>query len=520
MVDSIPIAVLIPTTAREKLLAVIDHCRETSAGIQEACDIYFTKLGHLPLDYTLGMRRALERWFGSFPDGELWDQVWAWADRKRSPLARFHLCVMFLERPGLVPVDRRAVLRDEVIEVIRGVHGEPKGSPWSAAWSVRCDLARHYAHFFECQTPGLESERVANLAWWFSERVGAEFGHEPEHLDRVHSRVVLPACGLSNQAWELLRPTLQPSTLRFATLDVPSCWSLSLLCQIGQFPHESLASELSGEGGAVFRRALISRLLGSFPPPEELDGPATYAFERGLARTADAWVQDSIGLEESEVMKTAFALYLTGTAQEEIGKRLETIRSASPHEQIIVCQIVKVLVFTGRLPDDVIWEFVTREDWSRGVLESIDPSALDLLFDALVEHQLQIAGRWAQLLQNLLASAVLRSTSDLERRRVLFAYCLIASLASGTVEALARILHSDERTTLERDISYWAARCDGIFPVLSAWGQARMRPVLALLSRMRGNLEEVEPDGIDEDSAQESSQGREPSDTDGATAAS
>ena len=291
MVDTIPMEVLIPTADRDKIQGVIDHCRETTPELEEALDAFFTQIGHLPLDYSLGIGRVVERWANSLPEGSLWERAWTWADQTRSPLARYHLCLLFLERPALISDCKRDAFRNELNEIIRGVHGERKDEVWSPAWRVRCDLARHYTQYFECRTPGFESERVANLAWWLAERVGNTFGDHPDYLEQVHSRVVLPAYWSSNQGWELLRPTLQPSSLRYATIHVPSCWSLSLLCQIGQLASAEIANDPASGFGSVFRRDLITALLASFPPPSESIGPVTYAFDRGLNQAAESQVQ-------------------------------------------------------------------------------------------------------------------------------------------------------------------------------------------------------------------------------------
>ena len=224
----------------------------------------------------------------------------------------------------------------------------------------------------------------------------------------------------------------------------------------------------------------------------------TYAFDRGLNQAAESQVQRLEGGEEAEVFRVAFTVYRASISPDEVRRRVESLPDSTPTEQILVCQLLRSLSFARDLSDELLWEIVTRDGWSWRTLEALDLTALDLLFDAIVEHQLQAAGRWNELFPNLLASAVLRPTGDLERRRGLFAYCLISSLASATVEALARVLHSEERTTLERDISYWTIRCERMFAELPAWGQARIRPVLALLSRMRGNFHAAGPESIDE----------------------
>jgi hypothetical protein len=202
--------------------------------------------------------------------------------------------------------------------------------------------------------------------------------------------------------------------------------------------------------------------------------------------------------EEANVFRVVYALHRASESPDEVRRRVESLPNITPTEQILVCQLLRSLSFAHHLSDELFWGIVTRNGWLMRTLEALDLTALDLLFDAIVEHQVQTAGRWNELVPNQLASAVLRPTGDLERRRLLFAYCLISSLASATVDALARILHSEARTTLERDISYWTIRCELMFPELPAWGQARIRPVLALLSRMRGNPRAAGTESIDE----------------------
>jgi hypothetical protein len=261
---------------------------------------------------------------------------------------------------------------------------------------------------------------------------------------------------------------------------------------MGQAPGSSPTSESTAEIDSEIRKSLITSLLGSFPPPGQPEGSLVYAFDRGLGRAAEDWLQNSDTFEEAPILRTVLGWYNASGDPEEIRRRIEAIPEASEQEQLITCCSIRSLAFTRKLPDDVIWEFVTREGWLPRVLGSMDLNAVDLLVDALIEHQLQTAGRWTNVVPHLLATAALLPTQDTERRRVLFAYCLIASVASCTTEAVARVLYADERTTIERDISYWVERFEAAFPLMPAWGQARLRPIFAMLSRMRGSIASAE----------------------------
>ncbi len=142
-IDSIPLTVLLPSAEQEKMVGLFGDLKESSSSVEEACDKYFGMIGHLPFDAKFGIGRVVEKWEGSLPKESLWERLWGWADRTRSPLARFHLCVLFLDRPDLVPEDQEMALRAEMLGTIRGVQGDRKEETWSAAWRVRCDLARH-----------------------------------------------------------------------------------------------------------------------------------------------------------------------------------------------------------------------------------------------------------------------------------------------------------------------------------------------------------------------------------------
>ena len=487
MVESIPIQVHNPCAEREKILQIIAECREKAGDIGEACANYFKTIGYLPLDHTLGIGRVIDHMIASLPEEEVWHQVWGWADQSRSPLARYHACLLFLEQPSLLPENRRIMLRDEILEVIHGVHFNRKESVWSQAWRVRCDLARHYAYYLECLVPGLESERIANLAWWLSNQVGGEFGQSAEHLALVHAQVVLPAMNLSSQVWQLVRPGMIPSPLRYATLHVPYCWSFSLLCQLGQFPKAFRPFELMEDRGPELRSSLIAGTLGSFPPPQDQGQPPTYAFDRTIGPTAEVWIEDAGKEKEDDILRTFLAMSRENSTYEAFGRKIGLLPDLVEGEQLAVCQLLRVLAYCARLPEGSLWEFVIQQEWLVRVLSSINLQALELFLDALIETQLQEGGRWTHVLPHQIAVVLLDPTCEYERSRLLLVYAIIASLADDSTGAVARILHSENRVRLEQDLAYWLRYFERIFVSASPWAQSRLRSILSLLSFMQGN---------------------------------
>ena len=151
-VDSIPLGVLIPSAEQEKMLDLFGDWKECSSSVEEACDKYFGTIGHLPFDAKFGIGRVVEKWEDSLPKEVLWERLWGWADRTRSPLARFHLCVLFLDRPELVPEDQEIALRAEMLGTIREYRGNertrsgPRPGGCGATWLVITRITSNPRH--------------------------------------------------------------------------------------------------------------------------------------------------------------------------------------------------------------------------------------------------------------------------------------------------------------------------------------------------------------------------------------
>ena len=165
--------------------------------------------------------------------------------------------------------------------------------------------------------------------------------------------------------------------------------------------------------------------------------------------------------------------------------------------QVFLSQLLRVLAGTGDLPEELIWEHITNHEWSSPVLRRLTPPALETLADTLIEYQTQRAGKWASSIPHLFASVILESDCDAERRRLLFAFCVVCSINAGTVSALERVFRSEARWSLEREIRYWARSCEDLYSYGLPWVQSRLRPVLCSLSRAatyHRQQEEGEPD--------------------------
>jgi hypothetical protein len=483
-IDSIPLSVLNPSQEREKLRELISDVASHSAGLEEAGDSFMALAGHLPLDHSLGLARAMKPWIDLIPPADVWTRVWAWAEGTGSPAARYHACLLFLEIPASVPEGKQSTLRDEILEVISPglATGDAEEAPRYVAWRVRCDLACHYEQYLESFLPGLESERIAHLAWWLAERVAHAFGDTPEHLRNVHAGVVLPTRELSSGLWEVVRPPLEPSPLRFATLFVTSTWSLSLLAQLGPLHSVGTLVDLLGDRGDELERPLMASVVLGFPPPWASDGPVTYGFERTPAATVGRWIAERNNVGATAILQAGLAVFLSSAEPGERSRRLDRLPRVGPEEQALIAHNLKVLAFSGAPPDGIVFDRLIDQDWAKSTFDGLSLGALELFCDALFELLHRHGGRWRTSLPHILASGALDPSNEPERRSLLLAYSVLFSIAAGTTGAVTRILLAEDRHHLARDLDYWRYRLEELFGVCSPWAQSRIRPVLAQLS--------------------------------------
>ncbi len=488
-IESIQIEVATPRGERGGILKVISECAASSTGFEDACDTYYRRLGHLPLDASLGIGQAVNRWTGSMSNDELWAAVWRWAERWPGPLPRFHACQFFVVNAALVPDRERPQLWKELREILSILVDTHEGIRWHEEWNLMCDLARHYAYFLECQLPGIESERIANLSWWLSAKVASAFGSGPGYLELIRTKTLAPELNASAHIWKIVHTQVAPSSFRVATLLLPSVWAQALLCVAADRLKELVECGIIPRNSEEVKRVLTVSLVGGFSSAERGELEPVYGFDRSLTNAGDVWLDRYEGDEETKtIFQETLSYYRSSSQPAAIREWLEQLPVAPVRAQTAIVLLIKTRSFAGELPDDLAWELATNPDWFLHLMRQHDPYVIEALLDALIEHQVQRGGRWKSTLPHLVASALLAPVCERERRRLLFGFCIICSISSGTVSALDRVFQSDARLDLEADIMLWCRRLVGLFNSGLPWVQARVRPVLASLSRQVSHL--------------------------------
>jgi hypothetical protein len=215
-----------PSQEHEEIGGLLKRCAQESTSIEQLCHEWYRRFGHLPLAAHLSLGKAIDEFRTAHGDSNTpWEAVWRWADGSESPLARYHACQVFVTSPALVPEGKTGDLWREIVEVVSAPQREDAGLKWAKAWRLRSELLGHYAAYLECVAPGQDSERIANLAFWAAEQVATIYGAAQAPLSRVIDQTIAPSADLTREVWQLTRPPVGPSALRYAALFTASPWA-------------------------------------------------------------------------------------------------------------------------------------------------------------------------------------------------------------------------------------------------------------------------------------------------------
>lgn len=487
-VNAIPLKIVSPTQQKGEIVGWLQSCVGESGSLEEALDSYFRFCGHLPLATEMSMGRVLLDWLEVHEDEDnVWRRLWKWATGTGSPIARYHACQALVGNPQLVSEDNASTLWQEIANVVT-INESPEGSaqPWSEAWRLRCELARHYCHYIETRLHEAEGERTASVSWWLSDQVSALFGRSPEYIRSIRENVIAPQAELSSQLWQLAHPAVQPSALRYGTLFVGSVWSLSLLSEIGQKLQDLYPERVNVDDRKAIGEAVSAGILyGSLSRPSEDEG--VFAFEHGVIPMARAW-SDLPENESTREMNTAFmhamsAISSTGAFPEALGR----LAQGPEADAMLVSRVLMVMAYTGRAPVDAVWNRLSDESWREQVLLFTKEGPLGVFFDALSEiqshcqNQGQACDQWVYELPHMFALACEKASDNDERRELLFAMVLLSCMYTDTVSALQRILRGKHRAEMSEQVEHWRERLKYACKVAPSTLAARIRPILASL---------------------------------------
>lgn len=439
-------------------------------------DGYYARLGYVPLNGECSLSVILERWL-TCNDGRCdWDLLWDWAKAIDSPTPRYHVCQTLIEKPELVPPDKRGELWGEVVQVVVGMSAGDHEGTLRESWLLRCELARHFSQYILETGAGGDGELCALQGWWLAEKVGVLPGTDGREVQKFRESTVREELTLSSIVREIGHPIASPSSLLYETLFARSIWSRSLEACLGSSSPELMKHFAeSQERGSITAALVRSVLMGSESER------AVYGFDRSIVPATEKWIA---ALEADNEEYNVISACLT--AQKELTTILGTDRAltqlgkGNEADDLLVASHIRRAAYFGTLDTASLWAKFNESTWREKVFLKLSPDSLVLLLDAFC--QLQVVDEvWRTGFPHLCALAAEQCSDGSERSQLLFAMTVCACTCSGTVSAIRRLLTGKVAAAYVGDAQHWhnqLAAVAGAFPGAVA---AQIRPIVGEL---------------------------------------
>jgi hypothetical protein len=441
-IDSIDVRWWNPHAQTQEMEVVLRGLAREATELPDALEIYFRSFGHLPLVPQFAMGQVVAEWQKTHPthNVDVWSAAWSWANTTSSPLARYHVCQVFLSRPSLVPPDEIANLWREVLEIAHLETGHQFTEPdreWTQAWLLRCHLAKHFCHHLEVHLPWNDGERTAILAWWLAERFAAVFGNHIPMLQRLRAEAMRFEEYVSIRLSEFTHPQRTASAFNYATVNTPSVWGRSLNGLLGSNNYEEIASLVRSmplPDREVMERSLLFN-LGYDVSPEGVwpEKDSVYACTLPLYKAMELMADTSSDTNHREDIRQTITSIRQlmhpdnrASLPALLTRRVEAVEDVGPQ---LAGNLLHTLVYAGQAPLDELWNHLEEEEQWVTFLQHCDSGLLQHVTDMLIEVGLTQENKWRTRLPHFLAVAC-EKCDDNERRSLLFTSCVWVLLPS------------------------------------------------------------------------------------------
>lgn len=441
-----------------------------------ALDTYMRAFGYVPWGGGRALSSVLRQWMAKSCSRENPVSIlWAWADKARSPVARYHVCEAFAGNPELLSGDTAGRFWNEVAAILSGA-AEGVAESTNGAWTLRICLQRHLIRVIELVYPHAEGDATAMAAMWLAEQVASLYDASEGAADEFRRATLEQEAAEPEVLWGFLVPPIRPSRLRCAVLMLSSPWAHALAATLGTRVAKLHPESMSTETASRVRKWLQVNALLWFPPMQVKE--EQFAFDCGLAATCAEWAKlPGEDPSQWESLPTVLEPLQDGAA----GKLLGELADLGDGMATLACGHLRVLAFTGQLPDrDVL--AALRQD---SVLHAFWSKASDRSTGIAAEGFLQMVagnvGGWRIALPHIFAEAAERCSGDEERARALMMLTIVASLAGDTTSAVHRLLRGKRRQLFIDAASVAVGHLEPALPRASPWAASRVRAALALL---------------------------------------
>jgi hypothetical protein len=429
------------------------------------------------------MSSVFEKWRASRGAVEgVWQKVWEWAEKKASPLARYHASSLFSQHPNLVPPDAFIRLWDEILGAVFDSKMQSSDSPWREEWLLRLALAQHYLKYFLSQRPGRNEEGIACFSWWLTEQVSLAFAGKPEFIAGVRDSGLKVALRNSDLAWQTSTGSLGSSSLVYVTLNTPSVWSLSLECALGKNLRPLKFETLSDEKQLHFARAAAGSLYSWFPVRSSPDEPATFAFDLGAEETCRKLAEAERDPNKAEAARALVAGISPVEGDAAILLGLRKLLELDEATRILILFAFRARSYLYAVPSEEVLKILTDGNWCRDLLMRLEEGPLQVFFDAVNTLQLKDGDLWTCTVPHLFALAAEAAHEDRDRQKLLFLFTILSSIRGSTTSAIERLMCGEKKGDFVNDVKFCREQFGKIMQISPPWAAARIRPALASLS--------------------------------------
>lgn len=488
---------------RDLAESTLREAGEQSQTIKECCDRFFATLGHLPLTGCLSLATALEPWLARHPTEQPFSPLWQWAQTHSSPLAWWHVLQALLQRQDwIAPADQLRfwqkvldlMVANEQPEVVDDEQSQLDSLPRKL--QLRQWLLHHYLRHLEIVLPGTDSDAIANLAFWLSDRVAQTFEVAGSQLGKIIA-IMEPRLARTSLQWQMVRPRATPSRLRAFAFGSQAVWIDALTSEwCGRGSHEcaGLTEEAAAE---LFARWVGIEASGLHLLSLAEGTPITFSFELATRTFAETFAESLSKAESNNdsdsVTPLAYCKHLRDPKF--LLDELQRLSELEEHYQRRLIDNWRVAMLSGVLSPENCESFALDNGWVQAILEPGSACSRETTF-VLLECQTLASGQWDLRLPHYFADLAKRH-SGTPAGSFWFEQTLKSSLAAGlgsAVDVLGAAASALEAETL------WQPYLD-LFEQLAShmphWVHARLRAICLPFSEAV-SLENVEHASLSE----------------------
>lgn len=488
---------------RDLAESTLREAGEQSQTIKEYCDRFFATLGHLPVTGCLSLAATIEPWLARHPTEQPFSSLWEWAQTHSSPLAWWHVLQTLLQRQDwIAPADQPRfwqkvldlMVANEEPEVV-----DDEQSPFDSLprkLQLRQRLLHHYLLHLETVLPGTDSDAIANLAFWLSERIAQTFEVSGSQLGKLVA-IIEPHLARTSLLWQMVRPKVTPSRLRAFALGSQAVWMNALASEwCGRGSHEcaGLTEEAAAE---LFARWVGIEASGLHLLTLMSGTPIAFSFELPTQTFAEVF---AVSLSKAEsnndsdsVAPPDYCKHLRDSKF--LLDELRRLSELEDHHQQWLINNWRIAVLSGVLSPENCESFALDNGWIQAILEPGSACSRETAF-VLLECQTLASGQWDLRLPHYFSDLAKRH-SGTPAGSFWFEQTLKSSLAAGlgsAVDVLGAAASALEAETL------WQPYLD-LFEQLAShmphWVHARLRAICLPFSEAV-SLENVEHVSISE----------------------